>query len=209
MKRISALLLSLLMTLSLTACGSGTEELAGAVLDAALDAVEEYESSASSAEKEVFLPEATNDEIHTSVPSDPEEIGVIGGEEFTIYLGAPEEDGYYYDLENVVLYLYCYDRLPDNFITKDEAESLGWKGGVPEYVMDGAAIGGDKFGNREGLLPKSSGRTYTECDLNTNGADERGPERLVFSNDGLYFHTEDHYKTFTEVWVENGEVVKG
>ena len=74
--------------------------------------------------------------------------------------------------------------------------------------MEGAAIGGDKFGNREGLLPKASGRTYTECDLNTLGADERGPERLVFSNDGLYFHTEDHYASFTEVWVENGEVVE-
>ena len=75
--------------------------------------------------------------------------------------------------------------------------------------MDGAAIGGDRFGNREGLLPKASGRTYTECDLNTDGASSRGAERLIFSNDGLYFYTEDHYESFTEVWVEDGAVVSG
>ena len=198
MKRIATLLLSLALLLSLTGCSGDTADaLVNAALDAALDAVEHYDTSSPTPSKDT-----------TFDPADPEEIGVIGGETFTIYLGAPEEGGYYYDLENVVLYLHCYGQLPDNFITKDEAEALGWKGGVPEYVMEGAAIGGDKFGNREGLLPKASGRTYTECDLNTLGADERGPERLVFSNDGLYFHTEDHYASFTEVWVENGEVVE-
>ena len=86
-------------------------------------------------------------------------------------------------------------------------QELGWSGGSVERYLEGAAVGGDRFGNREGILPKEEGRSYTECDLNTDGADSRGAERLVFSNDGLYFHTEDHYETFTEVWVENGEVV--
>ena len=58
-------------------------------------------------------------------------------------------------------------------------------------------------------MPKASGRTYTECDLNTDGASSRGAERLIFSNDGLYFYTEDHYESFTEVWVEDGAVVSG
>lgn len=116
----------------------------------------------------------------------------------------PVEGEYYYDLENVVLYLEYYGMLPDNYITKGEARALGWEGGTPERFLEGSAIGGDPFGNREGILPAGS---YTECDLNTLGADSRGGERLVFSEDGAYYHTEDHYKTFTQVWVEEGEVI--
>ncbi len=129
--------------------------------------------------------------------------------EYTETSSVPDPEGYYYDLENVVLYLDAYEELPPNYITKSEARDLGWQGGSVERYMDGAAIGGDRFGNREGLLPKASGRTYTECDLNTDGASSRGAERLIFSNDGLYFYTEDHYESFTEVWVEDGAVVSG
>lgn len=114
------------------------------------------------------------------------------------------EGEYYYDLEHVVVYLDTFDELPVNYITKDEARSLGWTGGTPERYLEGSAIGGDRFGNREGVLPKGN---YTECDLNTNGASERGAERLVFSSDGHYYYTQDHYKTFDEVWVENNEVI--
>ena len=73
--------------------------------------------------------------------------------------------------------------------------------------MDGAAIGGDYFGNREGLLPEEDGREYTECDIDTLGYGSRGARRLVFSNDGLYFYTDDHYESFTEIIVENNEVI--
>ena len=107
----------------------------------------------------------------------------------------------------MVLYLYYYGELPGNFITKNEAEALGWSGGSVQKYREGAAIGGDYFGNREGLLPKASGRRYTECDINTDGKSSRGAERLVFSNDGLYFYTDDHYESFREVIVSaSGEV---
>lgn len=119
----------------------------------------------------------------------------------------PSQGGYYYDVESVVLYLDAYGTLPSNFITKSEAESLGWSGGSVQRYREGAAIGGDRFGNREGLLPKASGRSYTECDIDTDGADSRGAKRLVFSDDGLYFYTEDHYESFAELTVENGSVV--
>ncbi len=122
---------------------------------------------------------------------------------------APDQEGYYYDLENVVLYLSVYGELPPNYITKAEARELGWEGGSVERYLEGAAIGGDRFGNREGLLPQEDGRRYTECDLNTDGASSRGAERLIFSNDGLCFYTENHYESFLEVWVEDGEVVLG
>lgn len=118
-----------------------------------------------------------------------------------------EKDGYYYDPESVVLYLHYYGQLPPNFITKDEARDLGWSGGSVEPYREGAAIGGDRFSNRDKTLPTKSGRTYTECDMYTNGGRARGACRLVFSNDGLYFYTDDHYGSFTELYVtKDGEV---
>ena len=120
----------------------------------------------------------------------------------------PAYGEYYYDLVNVVLYLEVYDELPPNYITKKEAQALGWEGGSVEKYKEGAAIGGDTFGNREGLLPESDGRRYTECDIDTKGYSSRGSRRLVFSNDGLYFYTSDHYETFSEVTVsEEYEVI--
>lgn len=120
---------------------------------------------------------------------------------------ALDRDGYYYDPESVVLYLHTYGKLPSNFITKDKARDLGWSGGSVERYREGAAIGGDRFSNREGTLPTAKGRTYTECDMYTRGEDSRGACRLVFSNDGLYFYTDDHYETFTELYVtKDGEV---
>lgn len=118
------------------------------------------------------------------------------------------KDEYYYDLSHVVLYIDAYDCLPENYITKSEAEALGWSGGSVEVYKEGAAIGGDTFGNREKLLP--TGITYTECDLDTYGADSRGPCRLVFGKeDGeyRYYYTADHYSSFSEVYIDtNGEV---
>lgn len=138
-------------------------------------------------------------------------IGIIGGADgpTAIYVGAPEEgdasldeDGWYYSAGDVSLYLYLYGRLPDNFMTKNEARELGWDGRSVEDYAPGYAIGGDRFGNREGLLPKAEGRQYYECDIDTNGADSRGAKRIVYSNDGLIYYTEDHYESFTMLFGE-------
>ena len=111
------------------------------------------------------------------------------------------EDGKYSTPDEVSLYIYTYDKLPSNYITKKEAMDLGWessKGNLWD-VTDGKVIGGDKFGNREGLLPKAQGRVYYEADVNYNGG-FRGPERIVFSNDGLIFYTGDHYDSFEQLY---------
>lgn len=113
------------------------------------------------------------------------------------------KDGEYSTWEDVALYLDTYDELPSNFITKKEAESLGWeskKGNLWE-VAPGKSIGGDHFSNREGQLPKSDGRKYYECDIEFEGG-YRAEKRLIYSNDGLMFYTEDHYKTFDEIVFE-------
>lgn len=111
------------------------------------------------------------------------------------------EDEAYYDPDKLSIYINKYDKLPKNYITKNKAKELGWiskKGNLWE-VAPGMAIGGDKFSNREGKLPKKNGRQYYECDVNYNGG-HRGPERLVFSNDGLIYYTDDHYNTFINLF---------
>ncbi len=115
---------------------------------------------------------------------------------------AIDEDGSYTSKEDVALYLYTYGRLPANFITKDEARDLGWEGGSLEPYAPGCCIGGDKFGNYEGLLPEKKGRRYTECDIDTLGRSKRGAKRIVFSNDGLIYYTDDHYESFELLYGE-------
>lgn len=107
-----------------------------------------------------------------------------------------DRNGSYTSRDDVALYIHQYGKLPGNFITKAEAQKLGWSGGSLEKYAPGKSIGGNRFGNYEGKLPKKSGRTYTECDIDTRGASARGAKRIVFSNDGLIYYTNDHYNTF-------------
>lgn len=112
------------------------------------------------------------------------------------------EDGSYTSKEDVALYIHLYGHLPDNFITKKEAQKLGWGGGSLEPYAPGKCIGGDYFGNYEGLLPEKKGRKYTECDIDTLGARSRGAKRIIFSNDGLIYYTDDHYESFELLYGE-------
>ena len=131
-----------------------------------------------------------------SVPNDP----IESEPEETEALLDP--DGWYYSAEDVALYLVTYGELPSNFITKNEARDLGWEGGSVQKYLEGAAIGGDKFGNREGILPRADGRQYYECDIDTDGENSRGAKRIVYSNDGLIYYTEDHYESFILLYGE-------
>lgn len=107
------------------------------------------------------------------------------------------EDGEYWTRDKVALYIHLFGHLPKNYITKNEAENLGWSGGSLEPYAPGCSIGGGYFGNYEGLLPKKKGRKYYECDIDTRGKKSRGAKRIVFSNDGLIYYTDDHYESFT------------
>jgi ribonuclease T1 len=89
--------------------------------------------------------------------------------------------------------------LPPRYLTKQQAESRGWRPGRDLCrIAPGRLIGGDRFGNREGRLPSARNRIWREADLDYPcGA--RNARRLVFSSDGLIFITVDHYDTFKRV----------
>ncbi|MGG4404019.1 ribonuclease domain-containing protein [Paenibacillus amylolyticus] len=114
-------------------------------------------------------------------------------------LGSPqvsEDMGF----DEVADYISEHNELPPNYITKKEARELGWEpseGNLRE-VAPGKSIGGDVFGNREGLLPKKKGRIWYEADINYSGG-RRGSDRILYSNDGLIYQTTDHYKSFEQL----------
>ena len=114
---------------------------------------------------------------------------------------AIDEDGWYTSKDEVALYIHEYGRLPGNYLTKSEARKAGWvasKGNLAK-VCPGMSIGGDTFYNDEGELPDARGRSYRECDIDYVSG-RRGAKRLVFSNDGLIFYTDDHYRTFEQLY---------
>ena len=119
-------------------------------------------------------------------------------------VSAITEDGAYSSKEEVAEYLHQFGHLPSNYLTKKEAQALGWAAseGNLWQVAPGMSIGGDRFGNREGLLPKAQGRQYYECDIDFDGK-YRNEKRIVFSNDGLIYYTEDHYESFQLLYGED------
>ena len=114
------------------------------------------------------------------------------------------KDGHYQTMEEVAVYLTVFGKLPGNYIRKNAAQDLGWnnRDGNLDEVAPGCSIGGDRFGNYEGQLPDAKNRKWTECDIDYDPAyGYRGAKRIVFSNDGLIYYTDDHYETFSLVEV--------
>ena len=175
-KRLAAWLLALVMALSLAGCGRDTSTVAV--------------FPSQDAQQQDTLPD--DDGTVSDLPDDGDDSGAE----------AIDEDGSFTSKEEVALYIHTYGRLPGNFITNKEAQALGWPGGSLEPYAPGKCIGGSRFGNYEGLLPEKEGRTYTECDIDTLGAESRGAKRIVFSNDGLIYYTGDHYESFELLYGE-------
>ena len=109
----------------------------------------------------------------------------------------PNPAGSYTSKQDVADFIHVYGQLPGNFITKNEAQKLGWPGGDLTPYAPGMSIGGDRFGNYEGNLPTD--KTYKECDIDYHGG-KRGAKRLVFSDDGYIYYTGDHYETFEQIY---------
>lgn len=138
--------------------------------------------------------------IMTGCGQDP---GISGADPKSQTLAEVEETGWYDSKEEVAAYLTEYGKLPDNYITKKEARDLGWQGGSLQEYAPGKSIGGDTFKNREKRLPQED--SYRECDIDTAGAESRGAKRLVYSDDGDIYYTEDHYQSFSLLVEGDGE----
>ena len=157
------------------------------------DDLPEAEPTKAPAAKATAAPKPAAQPKATEAPEAPEDaITVVFGQDYS-------------DKDHVAWYIHTFGELPPNYITKKEAQELGWvnsKGNLWQ-VAPGKSIGGDYFGNYEGKLPTKKGRKYTECDIDydLDRAQYRGGrngKRIIFSNDGLVFYTDDHYETFTE-----------
>ena len=210
MKRITGVLLAMMLALAVAA-GCGKTDGAGLISEAAAGSEISVDESAATtadaagADKTDAQEEAKADAAEEVKADAAYEAKTDAADEIGFDTSDDVREGeFYYDLDHVILYLETYGELPDNYVTKKAARALGWEGGSVQKYIEGAAIGGDRFSNYEGTLPDKKGRKYFECDIDTDGKGSRGPKRLVYSDDGLYFYTEDHYDTFTEYTV-NGE----
>ena len=207
MKRILSLLMAAVTSLSLAACSADTPEESqyqSQVVSA------DYAGDSTAATEESQPTEEQSATVADSAPSaeaaqSTTAVSTSAATPETAEGSQPEslpEDGTYSSRDDVALYIHTYGHLPGNFITKKEARELGWSGGSVEDYAPGKCIGGDHFGNYEGLLPEKSGRSYTECDIDTLGSSGRGAKRIIFSNDGLIYYTDDHYASFTLLYGE-------
>ena len=112
-----------------------------------------------------------------------------------------DPNGHYNARDDIALYIHLYGKLPGNFYTKRQAESkFGWvdgRGDPLSKYAPGMSIGGDRFYNKEKVLPPG---TYYECDIDTVGAKSRGSKRIVFCKDGTVYYTSNHYKSFVKLY---------
>ncbi len=108
------------------------------------------------------------------------------------------EDKTFTSKDEVALYIKVYKKLPNNYITKKQAANLGYVASKANLwdVTNKMSIGGDRFFNRENLLPDKKSREYYEADIDFVGG-YRNDKRIVYSNDGLIYYTADHYDSFT------------
>lgn len=169
--------------------------------DIAEEPEQDYAEIIAEADEEILAEDTAFEEAveETVVDEEPEEIiEESAAEEENTFV---KEDASYNTKDEVAAYIHQFGHLPSNYITKKDAEALGWvssKGNL-QKVAPGMSIGGDRFGNREGNLPTQKGRKYYECDIDYSGGKRNG-KRIVFSDDGLVFYTEDHYETFEQLY---------
>ena len=192
------LLLAAVLALSLlTGCrkaGAGEQDNSAALHSTVSEAQASQDTGKAGDEgQELILYD--DDDFQDSVYAEDEEQPEEEGE--SIQTAAVDENGSYTTKDDVALYIHTYGKLPPNFITKKEAQKLGWSGGSLEPFAPGKCIGGNYFGNYEGVLPEGK---YKECDIDTLGKKSRGAKRIIYSDDGRIYYTDDHYKSFTQLY---------
>ena len=202
-KKIITLIFAVMVTTLCFAGCSGKEEVTSVQTEATTQAettAETVTTQAATTETpatEVTTETVTSEETTTETTT----VETTTAEVTTEVSGTVTIDGTYTSKNDVAAYIHEYSCLPSNFITKKEAHKLGWQGGYLEPYAPGKTIGGDRFGNREKQLPDESGRKYYECDIGYEGGTRNG-KRIIYSDDGLIYYTDDHYSSFTLLYGE-------
>ena len=120
---------------------------------------------------------------------------------------AVEESGEYTTKDSVAAYLCKFDKLPSNYVGKNEGKDLYEsstgntfsKWNFNPWTTIGVMIGGDDFNNYASdpdyyheNLPEGS---YSEADVDYSGSN-RGTKRLIYQSGCIIYYTADHYETF-------------
>lgn len=123
---------------------------------------------------------------------------------------AVEESGLYTTKDSVAAYLCKFNKLPSNYVGKNEGKSLYEsktgktfeKWNFNPWTTIGVMIGGDTFNNYannpdnyHSTLPEGD---YREADVDYS-AKNRGTKRLVYQSDCIIYYTADHYETFNKL----------
>lgn len=200
-RRMAGLLsIILLLSFIITGCTSSDVETAIDIVEAVVESQITSETEVTVKPSDTEKPDNAEQAQNIDKPQSTEQPQATDTSQNVEVSSQIDEDSAYTDKDSVALYIHTYGHLPPNYITKQEATAAGWKDkGTLDKLCPGKSIGGDKFGNYEGLLPKAKGRQYYECDIDYKKGN-RNSKRIIYSNDGLIYYTSDHYNTFTQLY---------
>ena len=126
---------------------------------------------------------------------------------------AVEESGLYTTKDSVAAYICKFDKLPSNYVGKNEGKSLYEsktgntfdKWNFNPWTTLGVMIGGDTFNNHadnpDNYRPTLPEGDYHEADVDYS-AKNRGTKRLIYQSDCVIYYTADHYETFDKLEVK-------
>ena len=200
MKKVFAIVLAIIMTMSvMLGCSNDKKETPPASQQTKTAQSAETVSNQQSAAKQ------KNEKIKAQDKQEKKQYGQQGANQSqpapdSTAKVAVEKGKAYTDKDHVAAYIHVYKTLPPNYITKGQANKLGWKTkGTLDKVAPGKSIGGDRFGNYEKILPDKPGRTWKECDIDYVRGN-RNAKRICFSNDGLIYYSGSHYRDFERLY---------
>ena len=201
MKSIKVLFLATAACILTSACTVSAPE--DNCKEASYDNIMCYEYSRDDCGNIICAPPSSSDSKKISSSST---VKSSSSEKSKTILEAVQESGKYTTRDSVAAYLCKFDKLPTNYVTQNEGKSLYEsktgksfdKWNFNPWTTIGVMIGGDKFANNEGLLPKG---TYHEADIDYS-AKNRGTKRLVYQSDCVIYYTADHYESFSKLEIQ-------
>ena len=186
MKKVFAIVLAIVMTLSVVLGCSGKKETPPAKSTTVTQA-QQKDNKAGAASGQAKAEQKNKESKQEKKTYNQNASGQAEGTANTAAKVSVEKGKAYTDKDHVAAYIHVFKTLPPNFITKGQANKLGWKTqGTLDKVAPGKSIGGDRFNNYEKVLPDKQGRVWKECDIDYVRGN-RNAKRICYSNDGLIY----------------------